>query len=703
MQILNLRTFAHIPSPSDIQKKLRSLLPPDYAKDHKTFRPSDRISMRRRLDNTRRCRNGRISKQRKRGGGLCRRNSSKDVETRSIDLFEGPLNAFKDYRTDWSDQSQSNATANVWQLTGSELVFPRRILLDGSSVQANNENRLHEAFDNSNKEGMLHSVPTVDRLAKSSASSIRSLNQRLAHKYSGSYLSHIGSVLRHSSSISWRSSFSSNISLSNSENSGHVSIQGSNGELTGSEQRIWNELVQVVTFGKSLSLKPRYPPQLRSCCSMRDSLIPSTIDSATCLQCGYHDGHFNAIRKHWASIALSNSGFISFQPGAEASYSLVALTDVDFYDNTLLHHVVSHVPSFIMIRTIILKGGNVTIRNTAGETFLHLLCRRKFNYISEIHQEFIQTIELLKLKNFNFSEQDHHGSTVLHILFRRSHGQEFNFLSIRKFLEIIHLDLDALDCFGLSILDYLEKWYKKSRTERDINSWKNMRAKFIRNSKVSICDCPAFLLLNDNYDLARKWRIRLNRHSRRGSCLYDCKPRDRCEGCPECSSYLDSNSYMKRIDSDGDGPILSFIKKWNRATSEACDCSVLVEVIERMVTGGAEVQQKDRQGDTALAVAAGRGMRQVVIFLIKKKANVNSRNNNKKAVLAQAQKHLFEAKDSDDEILHAAIWSCCMVLIDAGAKIEPTTQEEWISERGRSELAKLVNSPKEEPKQGSTR
>jgi len=171
----------------------------------------------------------------------------------------------------------------------------------------------------------------------------------------------------------------------------------------------------------------------------------------------------------------------------------------------------------------------------------------------------------------------------------------------------------------------------------------------------------------------------------------------------------DSGSrYVKKIDIDGNTPLSALVKTWKPSLLHD-DLSDLATIVLEMIRAGANIHARDRKGDTVLAIAASQGMRQAVVVVLNRNpgkitprsnhcANVNYRNNSGISILSQACKALRKAKFDEDEKSYAAIMSCCTLLIDAGAQMEPTEQDEWMSKRGKLDFLHVRNKTQEDQK-----
>lgn len=129
------RVIANHASSTDIQKRLRLLISPDYGKCFRRFRPRNGENMKQRFDHLRRCKHGRISKEnRSRPRALVKLRSQNILRQSWLDSHFEPLggsaHAFRNY---------ADAAAGIPRVIGSDLmdsepVCSPLLLLDGSSL-----------------------------------------------------------------------------------------------------------------------------------------------------------------------------------------------------------------------------------------------------------------------------------------------------------------------------------------------------------------------------------------------------------------------------------------------------------------------------------------------------------------------------------------------------------------------------------------
>ncbi|KAF4634739.1 hypothetical protein G7Y89_g3367 [Cudoniella acicularis] len=602
--------------PRDIQTRLHLLLPPDYSKDHRKFRPSNNDHMKLRFDHLRRCKKGRISKERWCRSTTVLRSRIPIIQATSKSLsgsFEGYSKAFRNYDTsseitpmitssdlldsqtvnpsllllDGSSlssnqdtrsnditsapadrlpdhQGQRSRMITSMDLLNSQMVNPSLLLLDGSSLPSNQDTGYNDITsapvdrlpDHQGQRSRMNPGQQSPRLssypkeAKNRISRLRGLEKKLANKYSESDLKHISSVLRFSSSNSWRSSLSS---LSSRASSLFSKFFNQDAFVIESDSSISRKDLSPMTQGAAISREtgpnalfgsqvyeesmiqpvakiPRYhdiSPLNRWCCvSMLNSL-----EDKSCEKCGFFPEHRCAV---WMrNPTYTNPSRVNM---------------VDFYGNTPLHCAAASVE----------RGFRVD----------------------------------------RFLEDTNH-----------------------KVLDATHDDV-------------------------------------LRALVVPFCgSCSSFAYFEpslSNRNLASSW-IRLKRR-------------------PWC---------VTSIDVAGDTPLTSLLKYWRlpdecplEEDPETASYSDLRDIVEDMITLGVEIHMRDRSGDTALAIAARRGHRAVTVLLLEKGANIHSRNYHRVGILSQLEQ-LMNA-NTQNVVFWALLWSCHVVLTDAGAKYSPTDYDEWM-------------------------
>jgi ankyrin repeat protein len=129
------------------------------------------------------------------------------------------------------------------------------------------------------------------------------------------------------------------------------------------------------------------------------------------------------------------------------------------------------------------------------------------------------------------------------------------------------------------------------------------------------------------------------------------------------------------VDIYGDTPLTAILKNWKVEDKKL----QLRHLVQQLIRRRMNVNMRDRNGDTALAIAAFRGLRPCVVTLLRSGAMSNSRNYRGIGIITTATKEMEQSKKERNDKCYARIFSCITLLSDCGAKPEPTEHEEWLS------------------------
>lgn len=580
--------------------------------------------------------------------------TSCEPRTNSITFREHFTHAFRDYT---KLSSYDVPTALSRDLANSEPVYSSLLLLDGSSISTTADGFRTDiipktsdsdcpgdsSFEVRDEEGHIAKSPIRPRARNhelsSERASSRNLNigKQLGHKYSAAYLKHVNSVLRYSSSNSWRSSLGSLSSRASSLMSRTAAHDKSNTValgLTVEEHKIWKELVHESKLKPPTPSRPHYgivSPLCRLCCRRDVSGV------AVCLECGFTPQHRQAIES--ASISLVDAGVPPFKNRG------------DVYNNTPLHCAAASVghDEFWKIRNIIRHGVDVHRCNTFGETFLHILCRKGPKTRKDTDDFLLLLMELSK-DEFNFHRPGYHGRTILHILFQHSDGHVYDDLDLQQIFSIIDPGVNLRDNSGFSIKDYLTTTHEMHMKDK----WLQLAA-LIAPYWDSFSDSTHFL---------------------------QTEFRSQIEGYLE--NFLKqgwSPRCLNLIDAAGDTALASLLKNWSYDSNN----SILWDAVNQILNSGAMIEMRDRNGDTPLTIAARRGFRSIVLLLLEAGANFHVRSYQGVGILKQVEEAMaLAAEDSRLWSRHAWMSSCLVALRDAGAVSSPSDHDEWKSRDVRS-------------------
>jgi hypothetical protein len=304
------------------------------------------------------------------------------------------------------------------------------------------------------------------------------------------------------------------------------------------------------------------------------------------------------------------------------------------------------------MRLMILEGACIHARNTSGENFLHLLCENGPRNDKEV-EDFLHFLKELSAQGFSFSERDHHGRTFLHTLLQNIVVHQYSVDSVKQLAMISKLDLCDKDNSGTSIKDVLISGLS---TKHDVSE-RTLLIRFLHDLEVR--------------SLA-KYKNRDLRPCGIGSVW----------GTELVSSWVEARCQSRD---------LNYIDKFSDtalgfAIKNAEHISKLEEIVGRFIAAGADLETRDRNGDTALTIAARRGLRLIVIMLLEAGANVHTRSYNGRGVLRQTEMSMVKtifARPGGKDGLYAKILSCLPPLFNANAKHNPTEQDEMMYRSGK--------------------
>ena len=631
-------------SESDIQKRLQLLLPKDYAKEYRSFRPSTNENKRLRSSLLHYCRDGRVSKSRRYRYGKTRPGPSLSRPTSTIsDTSDGLPMGFWNY----SQVRALPELANLSSVASSEsqIINSSRLMLDGSTLPPKSCSDLvyssEESREGAPEQSALHpgSSDLVQRRQNTpSAVSFDSLKRRLSNRASSS-LQHVHSVLRLSfpssyrSSLSWKSSWMSGRSFVQSVGSDRSSF----GELvtdglSKGEHEVWKDIIdesQIFPLHDVSSAYSFLAPRKRLCCESRD-------DGLSCGTCGFHNVH-----------AQASGGAIGWTRSENKNRT-------DNFNNTILHYFAASGAWTYRIMTLIVMdhGINIHAKNTSGDSFLNVLDTHSHgvggtNSLSE----YVDLLKELKKRGFSFSDRDCHGQTILHALLKHStlikeviFSKEVGGIlqDLSELLKVLKPDLNALDNQGHNVGDQLDQVLVLGS---QLPSWRKV-ASLVKQYRLPLTRNISF---REEISLLH-WEVE--------SWLKRLKDFD----------------LVMWIDIYGDTPLTAVLKRWKNRDEEL----ELQRIVRKLLNLGADVHMRDRNGNTALAIAAVRGLRPCVAELLAAGAMPNSRDYGGNGIIAVAHSRMNQASKANKHEHYSRILSCVNLLADFGAKLEPTQFEEWM-------------------------
>ncbi|CZR52607.1 uncharacterized protein PAC_02484 [Phialocephala subalpina] len=675
-----LRAHKFDPSSSDVQKKLRDLLPRDYAKEYRSFRPLKDHSISIRLDKLR---------KRSYHQSSARPNA---VQTKSQDVqsFEGPVSAFRDYSGTNPIRIPQTLVGTPQEEPESQIVVPSLLLLDGSFVLPT----IEEVVDLTDTEQTPNNKSTPPNSQTSSVLSLGQLAARI--KRSSSFLRQVHAALRLSSTNSWRSSLSKRSSEesvqslmhmkgivhstiqnhrtseteslaprpgspdSRQSGQGHLSAPSANAvleairpnerslkspehehsltlvrpmtpkgpSLSETEERVWHDLIQDGSLNSPFSARPEFAGmclQWRICCEHWVKRCRHI-----CRGCGMRQSH---------RLGKANTGHVTSTASQEMIIPPETLYRQDYFGNTPLHFAAAS-PNWQTEYLIdsINDGTTISSVNTSGATFLHVL----FENLGSSSQFRDAALIIRHLatraanQGFPFGLRDCHGRTAIHMLFDNRHRLLDKPLSQQ--------DQDAL-------LEIVELMSLRNKTLMD-----------------NLGRCVGDLFQHD----AAGNPLLPQKPTTPGNSFIGAMSELASDPAKWLLSAAPTDKYSW-VDSNGDTALIALVKGWDAEKDE----TQLPDIIRKLVESGSAVDMRDRAGNTALAIATRRGLRPAATTLLKLGACIHTRNYLGVGILRGARRELRQTRREDDDKPYAMILSCITLMIDKGAVMHPSGYQEW--------------------------
>jgi ankyrin repeat protein len=503
------------------------------------------------------------------------------------------------------------------------------------------------------------------RIEASSETRINQLRSRLAGLRSGSYVKHVNSVLRYSSTDSFRSSVVSVISFASSLRSNSLrstrsslkSIPKDSNEagakvtepfdqkLSDAEQHIWDELVDESRLESLPEIKPRYEWNSlhnRPCCGLDEVLSRRDTtssfwqpDGGVCSQCGFSKVHF---------LVRDRRPYLG-------SWKVILRDDLDvedYFGNTTLHHLAANLRSTPDLIALIREGANIHAKNTSGETFMHVL-RYEFWVYGD---PFVSLLKMLESQAFDFDHRDYHGRSILQAFFQLNPRAK----NVKEIIQIFGIMKPSWNSFD-----------NQGNTLRTTCPHLNLAGESGWRAKLG------FLSPSPKADLRLDFRDIVLPMIGAVDPLNEIK----------VSASYKTSALLRHVDKNGETLLSTYLKAWEFHDSK----EISEPKVEVFLQNGSEIHARDREGNTALTTAVGRGLRSATKILLSKGANVHCRNLKGQGIIAQAQASMDLAREQGDDKLYASILSCISLLADAGAKADPTERDEWLSPKRRAEEA----------------
>jgi ankyrin repeat protein len=580
-------------------------------------------------------------------------------------------------------------------------------------------------------------LPAIDGLSVSTYLSTSSLKKRLSH-CSTQYLKTIallkkGSISGSSAAATTGAAYSVSINASDISTIRSGTIRPE--PVTTSRSRTH---FSALTLPSTFLILDRYLQSQGFCSS---GLPAHDAKTCWCLQDQYSAGQLWVHRRGLVNLDISDP---------PDNLSGLNIHFEDAFGNTVLHMLAVR-GAHIMVMVDALKHGvDGNAKNTAGQNFLHLLCRRFLKHLAEDWNTLMWFLQTLNKFNVRFNDRDLFGRSFFHLLTLRARGVSPNALGVLSFLNIT--TWSSRDAFGWiptttpangtrcqggtrtynrRVVSGLEK-IGPVGTDGDARSSSTECAPPDLLGDIPLVsetsplpahlDRPGITVtdLSPVESLSTSDDGMLFKHARlletavlamENASITDSAGRNGLQCLAEASLALDTDkpsvlvaesSKRKRDQKEPDAlPSRLEIRYEYVATLIAAgvdvnnydergntvlmayvfhlhdgeDDKTLSKLLHHLIHSGANVNWRNRQGETALHMAVRLGRKVSTSVLLENGANVHARTAEGKGILATGEMHYFKAREKP--ALYASILACMALCMDYGAVPAPSLTREW--------------------------
>jgi ankyrin repeat protein len=634
---------------------------------------------------------------------------------------EEPFRSFLDRSTGVQNLAQHSLS-----LSGQDFPFQEEPILP-PSILVNISNIEGECFDPI--KGADQSLGVDERSLSSTYLSTTSLKKRLS-QYSSLYVKAIARIIKvHSISDSSAATtagpaYSISINTEDTSTVGARTIRPSSSIVASLRCRI-----PRLVLPNALLVLDRYVQRQGLC-------IPGfkSHDSKTCWCLEELDAN--------SQVWVCQTGLINqqrFDP--PTSLSSLNIQFRDLFGNTVLHLLAARGAGFDVIIDALLQGVDGNAKNNAGQNFLHALCRRFLTQLATSRLALESFLQKLNAFNIKFFDRDLFGRSFFHLLTRRARKLDRNSLGALSYLNV-RLP-SSRDSFGWIATfdakaagerfdrDYrngiIEERYEAAKYTDGSPSRIPCHAEHSRSTvsgaanieNASIPNVPlianqgslddADALLHKHARLLETASKAINSPSIQDSegrnglqCLAEAaldidktkaqvdssNKRKRDQTKPDFSSKCFAFRYelvqkmvylgvdVNNYDKSGNTVLMAFVTHF----PDGEDDKTFAKLFRHLIENGANVQWRNRRGETALHIAVRLGHKVATRVLLESGANVHCRTSEGKGVLAVGETYYFRARE--EPRLYASIMACMALCIQYGAVAAPTLVQEWSISHG---------------------
>lgn len=382
----------------------------------------------------------------------------------------------------------------------------------------------------------------------------------------------------------------------------------------------------------------------------------------------------------------------------------------DEFNNTILHFLAARGMDTVhhLFEAIGHCGPILNNRNTAGQTFVHVLNRGWFlspEYLSRL-------LQILRQRNFDINARDHWGRTLFHLLLADDIPRQTFDQLIAHYPELA--DYMKRDAFNVTppahasepvmgirpvytqtmdldpppppspIPSNAPEFYTDAAVAKEsdllafiASASNNPSFEYVDGRNGLHCLAAATLSKSSVVKKHGLENVPLQGDQKRKRTK---EPRD-LDSCTErlnlrrqlLEGLLQAGVDPNHYDSEGNTPLMAFAA----LLPEEDDYKVGPEILDRLIAAGAEVNARNRSGETALHIAVRCGRKLAMRTLVKRGANVHARDSAGRSMLEVADVKMRSTRGENPKE-YAHFEACRAWLSGKGMAVqEPKVTQEW--------------------------
>jgi hypothetical protein len=384
----------------------------------------------------------------------------------------------------------------------------------------------------------------------------------------------------------------------------------------------------------------------------------------------------------------------------------------DQFGNTVLHLLAARGAAFSAIVEAIDQGADANAKNTAGQNFLHVLHHTSLQVLAGIPPVLLGVLEELYRFGIGFHDRDYLGRSFFHLLSRHTNSLP----QYSLFWKLLSANRPSRDAFGWAPVTCSVSQPKPGVVPANRPTCQARPSLLIPDGSPGPTvgpnpDIPASTdagtLILKHARLLQTARLALDNlfiEDSEGRNGLQCLAEASLTICAETGkvSARGSSRKRKRDESNATEPSVRLTLRYELVQKmvfaganinhydlrgmtvlmsfvtylpDGEDDQILEKLFIYLIENGANVNWRNRQGETALHIAIRLGRKIATRVLLEKGSNVHARTAEGYGVIAEGRVHSLKVRDNPQ--LYASIMACMALAIQRGAVARPTLVQEW--------------------------